>query len=188
MTLEDMTLEELYELFPISLKPYDDKYVDMFERTKCEIDELLGDMDRRISHIGSTAVNGMPCKPIVDILVEIELKDYAKVEEVLKKNWILMGKTESPFKASFNKGYLETGYDEEVYHLHVKEYGDNDELYFRDMLNDDPELFNEYLALKEKLLEESNGNRDEYTHGKSEFVERVSELGKSTYKNRYKVR
>lgn len=39
-------------------------------------------------------------------------------------------------RASLNAGYTEDGFADEVFHIHLRFAGDNDELYFRDFLND----------------------------------------------------
>lgn len=186
--LEDLTIEELYELFPISIEDFSNEYKSMYVHKEKEVKDLLGDTIQRISHIGSTAIKDMPSKPIVDILVEVEETDLIQCVSKLEDDWILMGIRKEPYKASFNQGYLITGYADEVYHLHLVVAGNPDELYFRDMINDNPELFEEYLSLKLKLLSSCEGDRELYTSGKSDFVKRVLEEGKKAYNNRYNLR
>lgn len=185
--LEDLSLQELYELFPIHIVDFSTKYKSMYIEKAEEVKKLLKEKIVRISHIGSTAVQDMPSKPIVDILVEVESKDVDVCIELLKNEWGLMGVRKKPVKASFNQGYLITGYAEKVYHLHLIEKGNPSELYFRDILNENSQLFTEYLTLKLELLKSCEGDREAYTEGKSAFVTRVSEMGKSMYKNRYSL-
>lgn len=60
--LSEMSLEELWQLFPIVLKEYDQRYPAWYEKERKAIVSLLGEETiRRISHIGSTAVQG--CNP-----------------------------------------------------------------------------------------------------------------------------
>ena len=49
---------------------------------------------------------------------------------------------------SFNKGYTGNGYAERVFHLHLRYVGDNNELYFRDYLIEQPDVAKEYEELK----------------------------------------
>lgn len=71
--LSEMTLEELWQLFPIILKEHNVHYKDWYEIQK---QELLNYIDikniKRINHIGSSAVEGLIAKPTVDILLEPE--------------------------------------------------------------------------------------------------------------------
>lgn len=63
--LYEMTLEELWELFPIILLDYSPEYPKWYEE---EEKRLIGSFEegtiRRISHIGSTAVPGLFSKGI----------------------------------------------------------------------------------------------------------------------------
>lgn len=182
--LEDLSLEELWELFPIYFVDSSAEFQKQFFAEKETLNLMLGDYVKRISHIGSTAIKNIRTKPIVDILLEINFADKETVREILlDNNYILM--YESINKLSFNKGYTINGYADKVFHIHVKEYGDCDELYFRDYLNDNQEEAKEYENLKEELYNKYKPNRDLYTAGKNGFVKKITELAKSEYKNRY---
>lgn len=67
--LQDMTLEELWELFPIVMTPHNPKWVIWAKEEMRLLSDLLSSYDPIINHIGSTAINGIQAKPIVDILV-----------------------------------------------------------------------------------------------------------------------
>lgn len=182
--LKDLSLEELWELFPICFVGNNAEFEKQFSAEKENLDLLLGDCVERISHIGSTAIKNIKTKPIVDILIEIDFANKDKVKEILlNNNYILM--CEAFDKISFNKGYTINGYADKVFHVHIKEYGDCDELYFRDYLNDNYEKAKEYETLKEELYNQYKPNRDLYTAGKSDFVTEITESAKVKYKNRY---
>lgn len=175
--LKDLSLEELWELFPIYFVDSSAEFKKQFSEEKENLNLLLGDYARRISHIGSTAIKNIKTKPIVDILIEIDFADKDNIKEILlSNNYILMH--ESFDKISFNKGYTVNGYADKVFHIHIKEYGDCDELYFRDYLNDNYEKAKEYEKLKEELYKKYNPNRDLYTAGKSDFVSKIVHLAK----------
>ncbi len=117
-------------------------------------------------------------------MIEIDFVDKDIVKEILLDNhYILM--CETPDKISFNKGYTANGYADKVFHIHIKKYGDCDELYFRDYLNDNDKKAKEYEKLKEELYNKYNPNRDLYTAGKSDFVNAVTESARIKYENRY---
>lgn len=182
--LKDLSLEELWELFPICFVDNNAEFEKQFSSEKENLNLLLGDYVKRISHIGSTAIKNIKTKPIVDVLIEIDFANKDNVKEILlNNNYILM--CEAFDKISFNKGYTINGYAEKVFHIHIKEYGDCDELYFRDYLNDNYRKAKEYERLKEELYNKYKPNRDLYTAGKSDFVKTVTESAKVKYKNRY---
>ena len=70
--LEEMTREELWQIFPIQLTEHRDCWAQWYREEAQRLRALLsGQPVRRIHHIGSTAVEGIWAKPIVDILVEL---------------------------------------------------------------------------------------------------------------------
>ena len=189
--LSEMTLEELWELFPIILKEYNSEYPKWYEIEK---ENLLENFDNntivRINHIGSTAVPGIVSKPTIDILMEISFKsDINQMNDKLKSmQWGLMNYSEKPtFKQTYNKGYTKYGFEEKIYHLHVR-YVDNwSELYFRDYLIEHQGVAKEYEELKIQLKVKYEHNRDAYTDAKEEFIRKYSQIAKSQYGDRYKI-
>jgi len=161
-----------------------EEFKNQFLIEKEYLKSLLGDYIIRISHIGSTAIKNIRTKPIVDILIESNQKDFQFIKVILlKDNYILMSGNVN--KMSFNKGYTINGYDKNVFHIHVKKYDDCDELYFRDYLIDNPDVVKQYENLKYELYNKYNPNRDLYTEGKSKFIKEIVKLSKKEYKDRY---
>lgn len=182
--LKDLSLEELWELFPIYFVDSSAEFKKQFSEEKENLNLLLGDYVKRISHIGSTAIKNIKTKPIIDILIETDFENKDNVKEILlNNNYLLMCETFD--KISFNKGYTINGYADKVFHIHIKEYGDCDELYFRDYLNNNYEKAKEYEELKAELYNKYKPNRDLYTAGKSDFVKAITESAKVEYQNRY---
>lgn len=187
MMLEDLSLEELWELFPIHFTDYNEKFKSIYLNEENVLKSLLGNDIKRISHIGSTSIKNIKTKPIVDILIEMDFDHKDIVKEILLNNdYILMRETVD--KISFNKGYTIYGYADNVFHIHIKKYGDCDELYFRDYLNDNSPKAKEYEKLKLELYDKYRPNRDLYTDGKSEFVSQIVNIAKEKYEGRYELK
>lgn len=186
--LSEMSLEELWELFPIVLKEHNSSYKDWFQLEKNEIEDILGRDIERLTHIGSTAVEGLISKPTVDILLEIDRNCSASaIQDKLKDaGWILMSFKEEPYlQMSFNKGYTPEGFAKKVFHLHVRFLGDWDELYFKDYLLLHPEVVSAYGKLKQALKEQYIHDRDGYTEAKTEFITTYTKLARKEFGNRY---
>ncbi len=184
--LSEMTLEELWMLFPIQLTEHNDDWKKQYTEMAEYLEKELSSRNIiRISHIGSTAINGIWAKPIVDILVEISLDEnmQAAARQIEKCGFLRM--SEEKRRISFNKGYTENGFAEKVYHLHMRYAGDNDELYFRDYLNKHPGVAKEYEQLKLSLWRQYEHNRDAYTEAKTNFVKKYTANARSQYGNRY---
>ncbi len=184
MNLNELSLEKLWELFPIIFTDYNENFKIIYQEEENKLKSLIGNNIKRISHIGSTSIKNIKTKPIIDILIEVDLNNRNIIKDILlNNNYILM--SESISKLSFNKGYTITGYADNVFHIHIKEYKDCDELYFRDYLNDNILTRKEYEKLKLELYDKYKPNRDLYTDGKKEFVTKVVNLAKEKYKARY---
>ncbi len=186
--LSEMTLKELWELFPIILKEHNEAYKDWYLSEK---DRLYSIMDKqyikRISHIGSSAVKGLIAKPTIDILMEIR-KDcnVEHLSDMLRRdNWGLMSTDNKPDMLLFQKGYTPDGFAEKVYHLHVRYFGDWDELYFRDYLMQHDDVARAYGKLKMSLLKDFKHNRDGYTQAKSDFVLEYTQKAREEFADRY---
>lgn len=184
MKLEDMSLEMLWKLFPITFTDNTDNFKHIYLDEEKILKTLLGSYITRISHIGSTSIKNIKTKPIIDILIEINFDNKDIVKNILINNdYILM--SEFSDKISFNKGYTINGYADKVFHIHIKKYGDCDELYFRDYLNENQLKAIEYEELKLELFNKYKPNRDLYTDGKKDFVNEIVSLAKEKYRGRY---
>lgn len=174
-----MTMEELWELFPVVLEPHNPEWTVWATEEIASLNELLAGYHTVISHIGSTAIPDILAKPIVDILVEIsDDADWISVKNMMEAGgYICMSESDS--RISFNKGYTLAGYADKVFHIHFHRFGDNDEILFRDCLLANPGSAREYELLKKSLLPKYKNDRDAYTDAKSEFIRRI--LFKSSF-------
>ncbi len=121
--LSEMSLEELWEFFPIILREHDPQYKSWYQT---ESERILGSVETeyvvRINHIGSSAVENLISKPTIDILLEID--GFCNITQLIDNletiGWILMLQEKDPMKLEFCKGYTPDGFAEQVYHLHVR--------------------------------------------------------------------
>ena len=184
--LSEMSLEELWQLFPIFLVPYDEAWKLWYENEEQRILTILPHgISARISHIGSTAIPGIYAKNIVDIMLEVtKTDDLYPVSEILQNNgWICMNRAEK--RISLNKGYTENGFAEKVFHLHLRLQGDNDELYFRDYLVEYSDAAKEYEEMKLHLWKQYEHDRDGYTMAKGSFIQKYTEKAREHYGMKY---
>ncbi len=186
--LNEMTLEELWQLFPIVLEPHRDCWTQWYAAEEKQLWQLLPETEvLRISHIGSTAVSAIWAKPIVDILVETADRTalQSAAQKLERGGYLRM--SEEQKRISLNKGYTPEGFAERVFHVHVRLVGDHDELYFRDYLEAYPDVAKEYETLKQKLWNLFEHDRDAYTQDKTEFVRRYTGIAKEQYHGRYTI-
>lgn len=168
--LSEMTLAELWALFPIVLTAPNPQWAAWYAEEARKLAEILSPHDVRIHHIGSTAIRGIWAKPIVDILAELPpTLPMPHAKEILVQNgWLCM--SEQTHRISLNKGYTSEGFAERVFHLHLRACGDCDELYFRDYLNAHSDIAKQYEVLKRSLWKQFEHDRDGYTAAKIDFI------------------
>lgn len=185
-SLEEMSLEELWQLFPIFLREHQDEWKDWYAEERLRLLSFLPEHQIvRLSHIGSTSIETIWAKPIVDILLEIPKEaDMVVMRDLLLQNGYLL-MSESQGRMSFNKGYTPSGFAERVFHLHLRYEGDHDELYFRDYLQEHPAVARNYEKLKLSLWKQYEHNRDAYTDSKTDFIKKYTKEAKRLYGRRY---
>lgn len=175
--LSEMTLDELWRLFPIILTEHNSQWSEWYSEEAEQLKRILPP-DLSYYHIGSTAVNGIMAKPIIDIIIAAGSTDMLKAAaDILEKHgYIIMSASEK--RISLNKGYTENGFAERVFHIHLRSIGDTDEVLFRDYLNAHPDIAKDYERLKLSLWKKYEHDRDGYTNAKTEFVNKYTALAK----------
>ena len=168
-----MTLEELWELFPIELSEHNPKWKKWFREEEELLLRVFGSNQKRIRHIGSTAVEGLLAKPTIDILLETPENVPPKSirELAFDCGYTVMKEMPEPeYRLDLCKGYTPQGFAERVFHLHIRRIGNWDEPIFCEYLRRNPDKAREYAALKVKLQKKYRHNRDAYTEGKGDFI------------------
>jgi GrpB-like predicted nucleotidyltransferase (UPF0157 family) len=175
----------------IEIVSYDAKWPEAFRQ---ERDHLLSclpkQLIRRIEHFGSTAVPGLPAKPVIDILVEVTDLEAARhhIAPILESQgydyfWRpTRGSDGGPFYAWFIKRD-QSGTRTHHIHMVEKSFAEHwDRLLFRDYLIDHPDVAREYADLKRLLSSAHPKDRIAYTAGKTEFIERVTAQARQLYR------
>ncbi|ALC91294.1 dephospho-CoA kinase [Bacillus sp. FJAT-18017] len=158
----------------VRLAEYTPEWADEFQKVREEICLKTGLSTDRIEHIGSTAILGMPAKPIIDLLVGIDdLKALDKqIISSLKECGFLRLKVERPGEIVFAK-YTDTTYEVKTHFIHMVDYQQDlwkDLTFFRDYLNANETARQQYLTIKLAYLENGSTGINEYTAFKEEFV------------------
>jgi len=180
--LNKFTTRELGHLFPILIVNHNPDWKNIYKLEKQNIIRALGpDNILRIEHIGSTAIPGLCAKPTIDILLEIpRLTDLEYIKEKLKNiDYQYIPKPENPAPhMMFARGYSTKGITGQTYHIHIRYSGEWDEIKIRDFLIKNPEFAAKYGDLKRQLAVKFRNDREKYTEGKTDFINRVITMTK----------
>lgn len=175
--INKLSVKELGLKFPVSLSDYDPSWIVLYrEERKRIFNSFRPGLLVRAEHIGSTAIPGMCAKPTVDILLEVinSAADDTIINTLKEAGYSFIPKPGNPAPhMMFAKGYSINGYTGQTYHVHVRYPGVHNEILFRDYLIRNPEAAEEYADLKRKLASIFINNREEYTDGKTEFVNKI---------------
>jgi GrpB-like predicted nucleotidyltransferase (UPF0157 family) len=169
------------EFIPVAPRvvDYEPVWPGEFAREAAGLDEALGSVPHVVQHIGSTAVPGLPAKPVIDIMVGVP--DYGQFD-LIRERLVPMGyvwdphaERDEPARKVFRKGPADLG-QLRSHHLHLTILnGDywRRILAFRDELRSDPSAAAAYAQVKQELLATCHGDSRAYTAGKGEIVKRI---------------
>ncbi len=148
------------------------RWRETFEEEASKLRAALGPDLRAVEHIGSSAIEGLVSKPIVDIAVLIEHK--ADAESLLP----LIASLGYAFASSSSERHFFTKEGDPYIHLSLA-YADfsryfERQILFRDQLRSDAGLRDEYGKLKRELLAKEPSGETTFI-GKTDFVAKVLE-------------
>jgi GrpB-like predicted nucleotidyltransferase (UPF0157 family) len=159
----------------VEVVPHNPQWRSIFHIESQYIANALGENAIAIHHIGSTAIDTIDAKPIIDILVEaqdlLEVDDRNSAMESL--NYQVMGEfgiKDRRFFLKDNQAGIRT------HHVHIFEVNSAQvkrHLAFRDYLLSHSEAAQEYSKLKQKLAAEHPNNIAEYQAGKAGFIKEI---------------
>ncbi|MFF2479914.1 GrpB family protein [Paenibacillus sp. NPDC058071] len=149
---------------------YDPQWRVLFLDVASRLRAALGDLDIRIDHVGSTSVEGMDAKPIVDIQLSVATMELLSSYKAKIEQAGFVFREENPDKT---KHYFRELPGERRTHLHVREAGSFSEqltLLFRDYLRAHADECLRYAEEKHRLMELYKHDRPKYVEGKAPVV------------------
>jgi GrpB-like predicted nucleotidyltransferase (UPF0157 family) len=169
---------EKYGAGSIVVSDYDPNWPALFAQESSRIKRALGSFTLAVEHVGSTAVPGLPSKPIIDLLVGVTSLEQAKERCIAPME--ALGYVYLPEYASWIPGELffrKGPPGPWTHHVHVMEPSHSRweaRLVFRDYLRAHPEAASAYANIKRALAASSKGDIEAYRTGKDIFVEETT--------------
>lgn len=161
----------------VELVDYDPQWKDEFEREVARLKAILPDDLGPFEHVGSTAIPGIPAKPIIDFIVGI-----ANAQRGLEFESILNG---AGYEHRLNGDHADRilfvrgPENRRTHHFSFVTLGSSqwkNSLGFRDVLRNDSSLAARYAELKRNLALKYRENRASYTEEKVPFFREVFEI------------
>lgn len=155
--------------------PYDEQWKQDFLKIKAELTDALGQLAIGIEHVGSTSVQGLSAKPIIDI--DVVIKDYSMLEDVISALGTIGYRHEGNLGIVGREAFKYDGKEHlKKHHLYVCPE-DSPELRrhiaFRDYLRAHPEAVREYSRVKEEGAKKYPYDIERYIEYKSPFIEKI---------------
>ncbi len=129
-----------------------------------------------IEHIGSTAVEGLGAKPIIDILIGLEnfdaVNNHIRSIGKLGYNYVSEYEDEMPYRRFFIKELNGV----RTHHIHMVVLGTEfwvRQIKFRDFLIESETDKNAYCNLKKNLAKKDWVSRNDYSDAKSDFIKSI---------------
>ncbi|RPH68521.1 MAG: GrpB family protein [Myxococcaceae bacterium] len=165
---------------PVVVVPYDPGWPESFEALRTVLAAALGEVARAIHHVGSTAVPGLPAKPILD--VDVEIASRTDLPESIRRLGPLGYRSVGELGIAGREAFDRLGPDVPrdgsgrswpEHHVYVCASDATElrrHLLLRDFLRANPARAAEYAALKRALAVRHREDREAYTDQKSELI------------------
>jgi GrpB-like predicted nucleotidyltransferase (UPF0157 family) len=156
----------------VTISEPDHRWADL-GRQACAV---LAPLFLAIEHVGSTAVPGLPAKPVIDLMASIH-----GLDEVSDGTLETFGYRKVPTDMPDRLFYRREDYDSTAYHLHVvtsASWPTRNERLLRDHLLTHPADRDRYAALKRELMDEF-GPGPEYTLGKTKLIQELTDAARA---------
>lgn len=158
--------------------PYSPAWAEQFDREAAVLTAHLAPwLTGGVHHIGSTAVPGLPAKPILDLLAGVGDLEQARAAVPVLEQLGYRHAEHRPHEALWFYRQPGDDYSQRTHQLHLTAVGSalwRERLIFRDALRHDADLRAEYAEIKHRL---AGQDLSTYTDGKRSFVARVLRTG-----------
>ncbi len=158
------------------LLEYQDTWPAHFQRVASELRSVFSSSGALVEHVGSTAVQGLCAKPVIDVLVGLKRLSEAEDRQhpLAELGYIYRAEYEAqlPERRYFVRAEAATL----RVHLHCVIHEGRlwqHHIAFRNELRCNPEILREYAALKRNLALVHSGDKNAYKDAKAPFIRRV---------------
>ena len=138
-----------------------------FGAEAARIEAGLGDLVIAIEHVGSTALPGVPAKPVIDLVVGLRRRELGREGERALRRLGYVSRTRAG-RRYFRRGTPRSHF------VHLVEWESpewREYIYFRDWMRARPDEASAYAAFKRELVRQTGGNRGVYRREKQRWIE-----------------
>ena len=157
----------------VLVEEYDADWKKKFEDEAILLQMIFGLEIQKIHHIGSTSVNGLSAKPIIDMMAIV--RDINKID-TYSDAMIAIGYEPKGENGLPGRRYFQKGGDNRTHHVHMYEMANPEierHLAFRDFLRAHPVTAKKYGDFKKTLAKQFPYDIDAYINGKEKLAKEI---------------
>ena len=172
----------------IEIVDYDPNWKNLYIDEEAKIKNILNDILISIHHIGSTSIENLKAKPIIDILAVVD--DINKVDsyndDFADIGYKAMGENGIAKRRFFMKDYIDdNGIEKRFSHIHIFDINNKFDierhLAFRDFLRANKNIAEEYVKIKLEALKNCNNDIELYCDYKDKFIKDIEKKALEFY-------
>lgn len=174
----------------IEIADYDYNWNNLYTEEEKKIKNILKSILINIYHIGSTSIENLKAKPIIDILAAVD--DINKVDsyndDFSDIGYKAMGENGISKRRFFIKDYTDkNGIEKRFSHIHIFDINNKFDierhLAFRDFLRANKDIAEEYVKIKLEAYKICNNDIEAYCNYKDNFIKDIEKTALEFYKN-----
>ncbi|PBB04664.1 MULTISPECIES: GrpB family protein [Salimicrobium] len=157
----------------VEVTSYNKDWPFLYEEEANRLRRIFGSEIIEMDHIGSTSVEGLIAKPVIDIMPVV--KDIERIDD-FNTAMIDIGYEPKGENGLPGRRYFQKGGDQRTHHIHFYKMGDSEverHLAFRNYLRSHPEAVKEYGDLKKELAQNFPYDIEAYINGKEQLVSKI---------------
>lgn len=171
----------------VEVVAYSEDWKKKFDEEAIHLQHIFGLEIQIIHHIGSTSVERLSSKPIIDMMPIV--RDIRKID-AYNSAMIAIGYEPKGENGLPGRRYFQKGGDNRTHHVHMYELGNPEierHLAFRDFIRVHSIIARKYGDLKEALAEQFPYDIDAYINGKDKLAKEIEKQALHWYKSIPKV-
>lgn len=154
---------------PIEVVDYDPRWPERFHSWRERLARELGPAAQLIEHVGSTAVPGLPAKPVIDVQVSVpDLDDEASYVAPIERVGVALRSRDAEHRYFRPAG--QRARDGQVHVCAAGSAWEREHVLFRDYLRANADAAAAYGRLKRRLAERYRADRIAYNEAKTGFI------------------
>ena len=173
----------------IEIVDYDPNWKNLYREEESKIKNIINDILISIHLIGSTSIENLKAKPIIDILAVVN--DINKVDsynnDFINIGYKAMGENGIENRRFFMKDYIDdNGTKKRFSHIHIFDINNKFDierhLAFRDFVRSNKNIAEEYVKIKLEALKNCNNDIELYCNYKDKFIKDIEKMALEFYR------